>query len=152
MVSQKKYEREMVLRFGISHPADFPHVRLSEDDEFPSGDIKQAYIKWAQSMAGALLRLTTRTRPDIAMTASACRLAIKNPQVHGYIIQGDQAICTWSSRRPTLSSWSSTRGLGAKEDSCTLNDMIVCLRLRTGGVFRRRSDKLGGVTGAIRDI
>ena len=50
-------------------------------------------------------------------------------QVHGYIIQGDQAICTWSSRRPTLSSWSSTRGLGAKEDSCTLNNMmIVCLR------------------------
>lgn len=68
----------MVLRFGISHPADFPHVRLSEDDEFPSGGIKQAYIKWAQSMAGALLRLITRTRLNIAMTASACRLATKN--------------------------------------------------------------------------
>ena len=37
-------------------------------------------MKLAQSMAGALLWLTTRTRPDIAMTvSSACRLATKNP-------------------------------------------------------------------------
>ena len=35
-------------------------------------------------MAGALLWLTTRTRPDIAMgVAAACRLVTKNPHVRG---------------------------------------------------------------------
>ena len=65
-------------RFGINQATDFPHVHLPEDDEVPSGEIKQADVKLAQSMAGVLLWLTTRTRPDIAMTvSSACRLATK---------------------------------------------------------------------------
>jgi hypothetical protein len=80
VISQKKYEQEMVKRFGITQATDFPHVNLSEDDEVPSGEIKESEVKLAQSMAGALLWLTTRTRPDIAMTvSSACRLATKNP-------------------------------------------------------------------------
>ena len=80
VISQKKYEQEMVQRFGINRTSDFPQVRLSEDDEFPTEGIQPADIKTAQSMAGALLWLTTRTRPDIAMAVSAaCRLATKNP-------------------------------------------------------------------------
>jgi hypothetical protein len=68
----------VVKRFGINQATDFPHVHLTEDDEVPSGEIKQANVKLAQSMAGVLLWLTTRTRPDIAMTvSSACRLATK---------------------------------------------------------------------------
>ena len=80
VIRQKKYEQEMVKRFGITQATGFPHVHLAEDDEVPSGEIKESDVKLAQSMAGALLWLTTRTRPDIAMTvSSACRLATKNP-------------------------------------------------------------------------
>lgn len=58
VISQKKYEQEMVQRFGINRTSDFPQVRLSEDDEFPTEGIQPADIKTAQSMAGALLWLT----------------------------------------------------------------------------------------------
>ena len=78
--SQKKYEQEMIQRFNIKKATEFPNFRLAEEDEFPLADIKPADIKTAQSMAGALLWLTTRTRPDIALSvAAACRLTTKNP-------------------------------------------------------------------------
>eukprot|EP00435_Cladocopium_sp_Y103_P068514 s1206_g31.t1 len=80
LVSQRKYEKEMLQRFGIEKSTEFPNFRLTEEDEFPGEDIKPADIKTAQSMAGALLWLTTRTRPDIALSvAAACRLTTKNP-------------------------------------------------------------------------
>ena len=80
IVSQKKYEQEMIQRFGVEKSTDFPHVRLTEDDELPTGDIQPQDVRTAQSMAGALLWLSTRTRPDIAMSvATACRLCTKNP-------------------------------------------------------------------------
>ena len=80
MVSQKKYEQEMVKRFGIEKSSDFPNFKLDEEDEFPVQPVRAGDVKTAQSMAGALLWLTTRTRPDIALSvAAACRLATKNP-------------------------------------------------------------------------
>eukprot|EP00435_Cladocopium_sp_Y103_P075378 s777_g57.t1 len=80
VVSQRKYEKEMLQRFGIEKSTEFPNFRLTGEDEFPGEDIKPADIKTAQSMAGALLWLTTRTRPDIALNvAAACRLTTKNP-------------------------------------------------------------------------
>ena len=80
IVSQRKYEQEMVKRFGIEKSADFPNFKLDEEDEFPEEPAKPADVKTAQSMAGALLWLTTRTRPDVALSvAAACRLATKNP-------------------------------------------------------------------------
>ena len=81
VVSQRKYEQEMIQRFGIEKSSEFPHVRLCEDDDTLADDIKAEDVKTAQSMAGALLWLSTRTRPDIAMTvATACRLSTRNPQ------------------------------------------------------------------------
>eukprot|EP00435_Cladocopium_sp_Y103_P030555 s975_g7.t1 len=80
IVSQKKYEQEMVQRFHIDKSTDFPNFRITEEDEVSVEDIKPADVKIAQSMAGALLWLTTRTRPDVALSvAIACRLATKNP-------------------------------------------------------------------------
>ena len=80
VVSQKKYEQEMVQRFGIKKSIDFPNVRLTEEDEISSGDIKAEEVKMAQSMTGALVWLSARTRPDLAVTvAAACRLCTKNP-------------------------------------------------------------------------
>ena len=80
VVSQKKYEQEMIQRFGVEKSTDYPHVRLSEDDELPTSDIQLEDIRTAQSMAGALLWFSTKTRPNIAMSvATACRLCTKNP-------------------------------------------------------------------------
>ena len=81
VVSQKKYEKEMVQRFGIEKSIDFPNIRLTEEDEIQQENIDANDVKMAQSMAGALLWLSTRTRPDLAMTVSAaCRLCTKNPR------------------------------------------------------------------------
>eukprot|EP00435_Cladocopium_sp_Y103_P018479 s2475_g4.t1 len=80
LVSQRKYEKEMLQRFGIEKSTVFPNFRLTEEDEFPGENLNPVDIKTAQSMAGALLWLTTRTRPDIALSvAAACRLTTKNP-------------------------------------------------------------------------
>ena len=79
IVSHKKYEQEMVKRFGIEKSTDFPELKLDENDEFPVEAVKPADVKAAQAMAGALLWLTTRTRPGVALSvAAACRLATKN--------------------------------------------------------------------------
>ena len=81
MVSQRNYEREMIKRFGIEHSMPYPNYKITENDDNPETTVTPSEIKEAQSMAGALLWLTTRTRPDIAMgVAAACRLATKNPQ------------------------------------------------------------------------
>ena len=49
IVSQKKYEQEMIQRFGVEKSTDFPHVRLTEDDELPTGDIQPQDVRTAQS-------------------------------------------------------------------------------------------------------
>ena len=55
MVSQKKYEQEMVKRFGIEKSSDFPNFKLDEEDEVPDQPVRAGDVKMAQSMAGALL-------------------------------------------------------------------------------------------------
>ena len=64
VVSQKKYEKEMVQRFGVERSSEFPRFHLTEEDETPKGEITSSDVKDAQSRAGALLWLSTRTRPD----------------------------------------------------------------------------------------
>ena len=56
-------------RFGINQPADFPHARLSEDNECPSGDIELAVQREAVTSghgcagcAGCGVRLVRRVR------------------------------------------------------------------------------------------
>ena len=81
VISQKMYEQEMIQRWNIESGISFPQFKISEDDEEPSETVQSEEIKTAQSMAGALLWLTTRTRPDLAVGVSAvCRLATKNPK------------------------------------------------------------------------
>ena len=81
LVSQRMYEKEMVQKWGIDRAVDVPHFKPCEDDENPTEVIDPKDIKTAQAMAGTLLWLTTRTRPDIAMGVSTvCRLATKNPK------------------------------------------------------------------------
>lgn len=80
MISQRNYEQEMIQRFNIDQSLQYPSYKIAEGDEDPEGPVTPSDIKMAQSMAGALLWLTTRTRPDIAVAvASACRLATKSP-------------------------------------------------------------------------
>jgi len=80
VISQRNYEQEMIQRFNIDQSLQYPSYKIAEGDEDPEGPITPSDIKMAQSMAGALLWLTTRTRPDIAVAvASACRLATKCP-------------------------------------------------------------------------
>ena len=67
LISQRMYEKEMVNKWGIDRAVDVPHFKPGEDDENPLEDLDPKDIKTAQAMAGALLWLTTRTRPDIAM-------------------------------------------------------------------------------------
>ena len=57
----------MVTKWGIDRAVDVPHFKPSEDDENPPEAVDPKDIKTARAMAGALLWLTTRTRPDIAM-------------------------------------------------------------------------------------
>eukprot|EP00435_Cladocopium_sp_Y103_P033382 s1981_g8.t1 len=80
VIHQHKYEAEMIQRFNIEQSVQYPNFKVAETDDEPENPITAADIKQAQSMAGALLWLSTRTRPDIAFgVASACKLATKNP-------------------------------------------------------------------------
>ena len=80
LLSQRKYEQEMLQRWNVTGSVDHPSFKLCEGDEDPDGPIDQDQIKTAQAIAGALLRLNTRTRPDISVGVSTvCRLATKNP-------------------------------------------------------------------------
>ena len=60
---------------------EFPHFKLVEYDDKPFEPVNPEDIKVAQSMEGALLWLTTRTRPDLSMgVAAVSRLATRNPK------------------------------------------------------------------------
>ena len=80
LLSQRKYEQEMTQRWNINRSIDHPSFKINENDENPDGPVDPAQIKTAQAIAGALLWLNTRTRPDISVGVSAvCRLATRNP-------------------------------------------------------------------------
>ena len=80
ILTQRKYEQEMLQRWNVTKSIEYPNFKLSESDEDPADPIDQSQIKTAQAIAGALLWLNTRTRPDISVGVSAvCRLATKNP-------------------------------------------------------------------------
>jgi len=78
ILTQRKYEQEMLQRWNVTKSIGYPNFKLSESDEDPADPIDQSQIKTAQAIAGALLWLNTRTRPDISVGVSAvCRLATK---------------------------------------------------------------------------
>ena len=80
ILTQKGYEQEMLKRWNVTKSISYPNFKLGEGDEDPADPIDQSQVKTAQAIAGALLWLNTRTRPDISVGVSAvCRLATKNP-------------------------------------------------------------------------
>ena len=71
----------MLQRWNITTPLEFPHFKLVEYDDEPFEPVNPEDIKVAQSMAGALLWLTTRTRPDLSLgVAAVSRLATRSPK------------------------------------------------------------------------
>ena len=79
-ISQNKYEMEMIQRWNITKTAEYPNFRTTEEEETSTEPIDPQQIKQAQAMAGALLWLSTRTRPDLSVgVATVCRMATRNP-------------------------------------------------------------------------
>ena len=80
IVSQKKYQQELMTRWNISEKVAYPAYKISEDEELPQQHIEQKDIKEAQALTGALLWLSTRTRPDLCQgVAAMSRLVTRNP-------------------------------------------------------------------------
>ena len=80
-VSQQRYEKEMLQRWGVEEGTDYPVFKVSEADEVPCEQIDPNQLRQAQAVAGSLLWLTTRTRPDILYgVATMSRLISKNPE------------------------------------------------------------------------
>ena len=80
-VSQGMYEQELMTRWDIQESLQYPAFKVTEDDEQFVGEIDPNDVRTAQMMTGALLWLSTRTRPDLVFGVSAMsRLTTKNPK------------------------------------------------------------------------
>ena len=79
-LSQQRYEREMLQRWEVTEGADYPVFKVTEDDDHLDEPVDPNLLRKAQAVAGSLLWLTTRTRPDILNGVSTMsRLMSKNP-------------------------------------------------------------------------
>ena len=58
-------EQEMLQRWNINGGVEYPHYKVAEDQEVEE-DPDPGDIKTAQALAGSLLWLSSRTRPDLA--------------------------------------------------------------------------------------
>ena len=79
-ISQQKYEQELLARWKVSSSVSFPHFKLGEADceQQPEVDINK--VRAAQALAGSLLWLSTRSRPDLSYgVAAVSRLVTRNP-------------------------------------------------------------------------
>ena len=80
-LSQQKYEQEIFVRWNVKESSTFPNFKIMEEDFGEKGEKDARLIREAQAMAGSLLWLSTRSRPDLAMgVASISRLMTKNPK------------------------------------------------------------------------
>eukprot|EP00438_Fugacium_kawagutii_P007098 Skav200526 [mRNA] locus=scaffold2291:63661:70974:+ [translate_table: standard] len=79
-INQQKYELELLSRWGVTQECAFPAFKIGEDDFAAVDVITPEQIRQSQAMAGALLWLATRTRPDLAYgVTTMCKLSTKNP-------------------------------------------------------------------------
>ena len=79
-IAQNKYEQEILARWQVTRAAAFPNFKVSEADGEQQPDIDRNQIKEAQALAGSLLWLSTRSRPDLAYgVAALSRLVTRNP-------------------------------------------------------------------------
>ena len=80
-LAQSGYEKELLERWKPESGSDFPMIKLGEADFEAVETIDTAVLKEAQALAGGLLWLSTKTRPDLAYgVATMSRLMTKNPQ------------------------------------------------------------------------
>ena len=78
-VAQAMYEKEILAKWGIKEKASFPAFKITEDDE-AIHDFQPQELREAQAVTGALLWLSTRSRPDLVYGLSAMsRLVSRNP-------------------------------------------------------------------------
>ena len=80
-LSQQKYEQEIFVRWSVKESSTFPNFKITEEDFEGQGEKDIRLVREAQAMAGSLLWLSTRSRPDLAMgVAAISRLMTKNPR------------------------------------------------------------------------
>eukprot|EP00438_Fugacium_kawagutii_P021543 Skav211544 [mRNA] locus=scaffold5431:11157:19385:- [translate_table: standard] len=81
LVNQSMYEAEMLAKWGTTSSSDYPGFRINEDDFDQVTDVDAGEVKRAQAMAGSLLWLATRTRPDLSFgVMTLCQLRTRNPK------------------------------------------------------------------------
>ena len=80
-LAQSGYEKEILERWQVKLRSEFPNFKISEAD-FEAVEHKDPQVlKEAQALAGGLLWLATRTRPDISFgVATMSRLMSRNPE------------------------------------------------------------------------
>ena len=79
-LSQQKYEQEILTRWNVKEASTFPNFKVSETDMEPPDSVDKVQIREAQALAGSLLWLSTRSRPDLAYgVAALSRLVTRNP-------------------------------------------------------------------------
>ena len=80
-LSQRGYETELLDRWPVQEGLNFPNYKINEQDFEAADQIDPKVLREAQALAGALLWLSTKTRPDISFGVSAMsRLMSRNPQ------------------------------------------------------------------------
>ena len=78
-VNQHMYEQEMLQRWNVQDGVEYPHYKVAEDQEVEESPDPND-VRTAQAMAGSLLWLSSRTRPDLAHgVATMSRLMTKAP-------------------------------------------------------------------------
>lgn len=84
-IHQRLYEKEILEKWNITRGTEYPNYRINEEnedmnDEEMSTDEMRNHVREAQQLAGSLLWLSTRTRPDLACgVATMGRLVTKDP-------------------------------------------------------------------------
>ena len=80
-LAQSGYEKELLERWQTEQGSEYPNFKICEADFETVEKVDPNILKEAQALAGGLLWLSTRTRPDVAYgVATMSRLMSKNPQ------------------------------------------------------------------------
>ena len=79
-LGRSKYIRDLLEKHNISQTAGVPCPKIKEREEEPAENLSGPILRAAQQLCGELMRLTTRTRPDISYTVGVMsRLLHKRP-------------------------------------------------------------------------